>query len=558
MINYILGILLFYLAGLILTGFSSPCFGADLILESHETDINGHSNASGVKPGDTIFLKAGLKSFLWISRLHGTPAKPIVIINSGGLVEISGFNYGIKFDSCSDIHLTGKGRTDITYGILAHNITGCGVSVEGLSTGIEIEGLEIRDVTLTGMFAKTDPLCSNFSCTREKYMLRNLSVHDNYIHHTGMEGLYIGNVFYLGYTLKCNGNDTTVYPHLLRGVDIYNNRIEHTAWDGIQVSSADSGCRIRHNLIRYDSEAEKDSQMSGILLGGGTRCDCYNNQVDSGKGDGIDVLSLGGQHIFNNLIFLAGESYRPGQNYAPYLKHGIYCGQYLSLPGTTNYIYNNTINSPKSYGIMVSNWISTYEVCNNIIVDPGLYAQSGNLAYVRKADQAVSVNVCPSNFFMPYYGDVGFVDPAHHNFDLTRFSGAVNAAGAIPGVQLDFDILYRLRPFATKNDIGAYECQDSALLAIPENVNPAPLMMTILGNPAKNALAVQLSLNRELIVQLTLFDVSGNPVTKLPEEKLEPGTFTRIIPIANGISGIYILECKTQLSSETRKIILLP
>jgi len=50
--------------------------------------------------------------------------------------------------------------------------------------------------------------------------------------------------------------------------------------------------------------------MSGILIGGGAKCDCYNNKIFDGKGDGIDVFGLGYMKIFNNLIVRAGRTFQ--------------------------------------------------------------------------------------------------------------------------------------------------------------------------------------------------------------------------------------------------------
>jgi hypothetical protein len=100
--------------------------------------------------------------------------------------------------------------------------------------------------------------------------------------------LYIGNSKYFGQVVNCNGVDTLLLPSLLNGVKIYNNIISYSGWDGIQVSSASSNCQIYDNLIMFDSQDEYFAQMSGILLGGGSKCDCFNNYITDGKGNGIE------------------------------------------------------------------------------------------------------------------------------------------------------------------------------------------------------------------------------------------------------------------------------
>lgn len=61
-----------------------------LTIGVNEWQVNGRINASMVKPGDTICLEAGQRQFLWLSYLHGTSSRPIVVINNSGVVEIIG------------------------------------------------------------------------------------------------------------------------------------------------------------------------------------------------------------------------------------------------------------------------------------------------------------------------------------------------------------------------------------------------------------------------------------------------------------------------------------
>ena len=253
-----------------------------------------------------------------------------------------------------------------------------------------------------------------------------------------MEGFYLGNTFYLGKTIQYHGKDTTVFPHLLRGVQVYHNRVEYTAWDAIQVSSADSGCFIHDNNIFHDSEAGYTNQMSGILDGGGSNCDCYNNIIQDGKGDGIDIFSLGNQKIYNNLIMNPGKYFVPDQNYSPYQKHGIYIGQYLTIPGSTYTIAYNTILSPKTYGIRIANYISNPNlVTNNIIVNPGGYSIEGEKSYISTINTSIHVTDV-NNLKNREYIPLQFLDPLTGNFDLKPSSPAVNAGTWMEGFTSSF------------------------------------------------------------------------------------------------------------------------
>ena len=95
------------------------------------------------------------------------------------------------------------------------------------SSNFEVEGLEICNVSSTGIAAKTDPSCSNYA-TYASFVMFDMRFHHNYIHNTGNEGFYIGNTSYnegSGARLNCSNPTVTVNikPHKIIGVKIYQN-----------------------------------------------------------------------------------------------------------------------------------------------------------------------------------------------------------------------------------------------------------------------------------------------------------------------------------------------
>ena len=62
--------------------------------------------------------------------------------------------------------------------------------------------------------------------------------------------------------------------------------------------------------------------MSGILIGGGTTGQCFNNFIANGKGNGIEIHGIGGIHVFNNIIINPGVTFRPDD--LTLFKHGIF------------------------------------------------------------------------------------------------------------------------------------------------------------------------------------------------------------------------------------------
>lgn len=534
--------------------------GCKITFDSTVTVINGRSNASSVRPGDTICLQGGKRTLLLISFLHGTKNKPIVIINRGGLVSsINPSNYGIKFDSCSNIKFSGRGHQSLLYGFRVYNAPGAGLSVDGLTTDIEIENIEIGKVGLAGIFAKTEPSEPNctFKATREKFVLRNLKIHHCYIYETGMEGLYIGSSKYSGQTVTGCGKDTTVLPHLLRGVEIYNNIVSHAGWDGIQVSSSDSSCSVHDNTVLFDSQSEVQYQMSGILLGGGTNGKCYNNTIQDGKGDGIDVVTMGSQYVYNNLIINAGRTYKPAQNVSPYLKSGIYVSSSFGASTNKYILAFNTIVSPKSYGVKFDdNKSSNNHISDNILFNPGSFSTEGDKGYINLGSppsQATTVNNLKSNDL----NALSFVDPTQGNYDLKKNSPAVNNASAIEGFTLQSDLPGRVRPFALLSDIGAFECQDSSLLGSDERGDLLLHNLSVSPVPASDRIEVTFSLNNYSVIKLSLYACTGQLVYSSDLSTLRQGTQKIIVPVNTLQSGVYSLILQSNRNALVRKIVVI-
>jgi len=528
-----------------------------LLVDPEITLINGRNNASMVKPGDTICLKQGVKSFLLLSFLHGSKEEPIVIQNVDGLVFITGGpNYGVKFDSCSFVKFSGSGISTLKYGIIIDKFTGAGMSVDGLSTDIEIEAIEISNVGLAGIFAKTEPNCL-FNSTRDKYTMRNLRIHDCHIRATGMEGMYIGSSKYSGQVINCNGKDTTVLPHLIKGVSIYRNLVQETGWDGIQVSSADSGCVIYENDILNDSKLAETYQMSGILVGGGTAAQVYNNYISDGYGDGIDVASMGTQYIFNNLIINPGRSYKPDQNYSPYLKHGIYIGPDYTATANSYKILFNTIVSPKSFGVRFTDNLSTQNIiANNIVVDPGSYPTAGESSYFNFTSTSVDVTLF-NNITNRDINYLNFTNPGEGKYDLQASSPAVNTGVPVAGFDLFFDYMNRIRPFAKYYDIGAFECQDSSLLGLPKAANPAQPHLVIFPNPSYGHFKIAYTLSYPSDITIWLNDIQGRIIMKRIIADQHPGEHNINMQIESLQAGFYSLIFQTNQSTTTRKLIIL-
>jgi len=550
-----------FLLTIVLVGLSFPGLTqvrkCKLSIDASVTMITGHGNAAGILPGDTICLQPGQKSFLLISYLHGSKNNPIVIQNTNGLVFINNAsNYGVKFDSCSYLKFSGAGFSPLKYGIKVDRTVGAGLSVDGLSTDVEIENVEIINTGLAGIFAKTDPNCQ-FNSTREKFTLRNLIIHDNYIRITGMEGMYLGSSKYMGQSIPCGGKDTTVLPHLLKGVKVYRNIVEESGWDAIQVSSADSGCTIYDNVIIRDSKLAVSFQMSGILIGGGTNAKVFNNQIKDGFGDGIDVISMGSQYIYNNLILNPGSAYKPDSNFSPWLKHGIYVGKDYSAQSNSYLIIFNTIISPKSDGVKFTDNKSTKNfVADNIIVDPGSFPVEGENAYINLGSSSTDVTVL-NNLTTLDINSVKFINPVQENYDLKSNSPAVNHGVPVSAMELHTDFLSRIRPFAKYYDIGAFECQDSSLLDTPENETGADLQLKVLPNPSSGRFNVEYQLFHPSDITISLLDNQGRILMRRNWNSQQPGKYQFVYDGDSMKPGFYSLIFKSNSLFISKKLIIL-
>lgn len=494
------------------------CFCSHLQAQYHsftaDTSVNlidGNGGPfAGIQPGDTVFLKAGERNKLLIRNVSGDTTHAVIFINRGGAVIIfTNEYYGISINNCRNIRFSGNGDSSIFYGIQIKRVaTGCGIGMGNMSTDVEIDHVSIENCSTAGIYAKTDPDCT-LKATRTSFTQFNTSIHHNYISNTGNEGMYIGSSFYSGMTITCGGKDTVVMPPVLNGIKIYNNRVNHTGWDGIQVSSAPLHCQVYNNTVSNDSQAEMPNQMSGILLGGGSKCNCNNNFISNGKGDGIEDHGLGGNKIFNNIIVNAGRSYLPGD--ASQMKHGIFVSDVSVLADSSFSIFFNDIINPKSDGIRFQSIKSRRNmIAANLIVNPGNYKYyangntsfKANDAYVMLPNKTADVQL-KNNFFTSSIKEAG-VDT--FNYSILPGSALINKAGSEAVVPFDFN--YSRRPVGGLYDVGATEYSGGADTLI-HTFSTQPLLFP---NPSQDILRVKYLLLSNTSIVFSVYAVSGTAV----------------------------------------------
>jgi hypothetical protein len=419
-----------------------------------QTFLDGQ--ALGIQPGDTVLFQPGLWRNLKVRNIVGSPSQPIVFINDKGPVQIGNkdFYYALVFEKSRYFKITGTGSKQDKYGItIIGTQKGSGLSLNTKCSDFEIEFVEVRNTGFAGIAAKTDPTCDS-TTWRGNFVMQNVKIHDNYIHDTGGEGMYIGNTKYSGMTRTCDGQKKKVLAHEIKNLRVYNNRVENTGWDGMQISMAGENCEIYGNTIRNFGAAKKPAQDNGIVIGGGTTGKLYNNKISEGTGNGIALFGLGENYLFNNLILNVGVD-------------GIFVqDNHTVKPGWGFHILHNTIINSGRNGIrMYSEESSGNEFSNNIILNPGAFNEYQNMVSLKPVDAYIFVIrdrkidvVLSNNFFEQDISKVGFQNVQAEDFQLTGKSPCKDAGKPIAysnGMENDF--IGTNRNQSGPPDIGMFE-----------------------------------------------------------------------------------------------------
>ncbi|MGY4537298.1 hypothetical protein ACVW0P_001714 [Mucilaginibacter sp. UYNi724] len=401
-------------------------------VKTSDWSIDGAAFAAG----SVICIPAGTRGALLLKNLKGTAANPIIIVNKGGRVTFSvatTASYAFKTQNCQYIKILGNGTAGIKYGFDV-NGGNIGITMDDLSSDFEIANVEVQNCGFAGIMAKTDPSC-DAATQRGHFTMRNVSVHDNYIHKTGGEGLYIGNSFYAdGISVACG----RVLPHDVVNVKVYNNEVDSTGCEGIQVGSATSGCQVYNNTVRYPGRSPfANGQNNGIQLGEGTGGKCYNNMIADAPGNGIILLGLGDNQLYNNIIINSGGN-------------GIFADSRYT-PGPGYQFVNNTIISSAADGIKInSETIPMHTVINNVIVKSGT-----GVAIHRKSN---SVKLTASNNFTGTdITTLKFVNYTTGDFRLQSSSPLINAGANTSAYGVTSDYYGEARPSGAAYEIGATE-----------------------------------------------------------------------------------------------------
>ncbi|MGN7723894.1 PKD domain-containing protein [Chitinophaga sp. 22620] len=438
-------------------GGSVACASCKLVIEPGG-DGGAYINGEGrnIGPGDTVCIKAGEFTYIQFFNFTGSADKPIVFINCGGQVRAgNGGNYGIIFNNVKYFKLTGSGSGD-KYGFRVDGVSkkiNTGVAVGKGCTDYEIERVEITG-SEAGLMAKVNPDCDPAN-QYPNFSIRNVKLHDLYIHDVIGEGMYVGNTAPNGTPTDCNGTTVDLLPPRIYNLKIYNVITENTGWDGIQVASAPENVEIYNNSVYNYGTVNKGSQQAGIILGGESNGRVYNNKVVKGTGNAIEVFGVGLCYVYNNIISDGGfDGTTEGQD-AFFVDDRP--TKYNNKPLQV-YIFNNTVVNSKRDAIRILNSFGTIGtgnlLYNNLVINAGSVAKYGDRGYIN-IQSGISYTSA-NNITGANINGYGFVNPTSKDFHLGTGSSAIDK-GRDLSAYFTGDYDGEPRPQGTTYDVGADE-----------------------------------------------------------------------------------------------------
>lgn len=245
----------------------------------------GNGDLSTALPGDTVVLNAGVYGDFDFST-----ASDLVFINKGQ-VTINSFS---PRKGTKNIKVLGNGTPSIKYGIKVIGKSRFGFDWESTGT------FEIAycDITSTAIGLKISTLPG------QTYPVNNQvgSIHDNYIHNTGLEGIYAGRDDLGGVFITAR---------------IYNNLVENSGNDGIQCRNG--AFIIEDNVVNnYGIKPAFAYDVEGILIGGNTNSSTIRRNIVGGINNGNAIFNDGfGEQIIECNILTSKLSAIYVNNYHP-------------------------------------------------------------------------------------------------------------------------------------------------------------------------------------------------------------------------------------------------
>jgi hypothetical protein len=324
------------------------------------------TNASqkGWKGGDTLKIPAGTYSVIEIDSFGGDPTRDIIIINTGGLVNVTG---SIRLQK--DVHhvkITGTGTAGITYGFKCQSFgfnRANHFTMENIEAGPNLPDPATNYKGGVGIYGKQDPYINQPWTQYPNYTSTKITITNCYVHDVAGEGMYIGHTAPDGDPYNLDGTIRLI-PQRQDSVTISNCIVTNTGWDAIQVSNARNGCLIYGNIVNNFGIADIDGQRAGIIAGGNTNAQVYNNRVSIGTGNGIQFFGYGRMECYSNIISNVGNTLKNALG-----EESVYGQAYPSKQEPLNprqgmIIHDNIFDQPKARGAIRFNDNNNSELVN--------------------------------------------------------------------------------------------------------------------------------------------------------------------------------------------------
>ncbi len=417
-----------------------------------------NGNGMTILPGEKVCIQGGYYPYISLIGLVGTASQPITISNCGGQVVCgSGPTYCYRIINSRYFKFTGTGTPGITYGFKAYwsgGIISAGMSVRDSTSDYEIDHLEVQN-SQNGFLCKIDPADCTPASWSSGWTIKNVSIHDNYVHKTVGEGMYIVNTAVTETVQDCNNKTITIEPVKMNGLKLYNNIVDSTGWDGIQVA-ATTNAEIYNNTVTNYGIQNLGSQQAGIILGGKSNGSVHDNYINGGTGEGLEIFGYGNVNIYNNILSNTGwDGSSAGQDAIAVDDRPQPNNQYAGLQV---YVNNNTVVNAARNAIHLFNSYNTMaqgnKIYNNLLVKPNNKSIYDN-AYTN-IDGNTNVDTL-NNIKIPVIANAYFVNATGNNFHLQSNSPAIDKGlnAASYGVTKDYDGV--TRPQGAAFDAGAFE-----------------------------------------------------------------------------------------------------
>lgn len=480
---------------------AQDCGCTHTIEPSNVTD--GEEN--GFLPGDTICVKGGDYGPLFWKNINGTADKPIIIKNCDGQVTMSGTTYGWKWHTSKHFKILGNGDENHEYGFKVSTTSSFFMPMEYFTTNFEIAYVEVvgeeeegGDIYegFAGIGLKTSPYqdCDLFQ-VQGAWTMEDVSVHHNYIHQVGGEGIYAGHGFHQGREEASCPDGVFTYPHAIHNLHVYNNRIEDVGFDGIQIKNGNQNTLVHDNTIYNYGLRDEGAHNEGLFIGESTEGSFYNNWIEKGTGHGIQVNAYGNSKFHNNLIIDSEDN-------------GVYLNNksasFENKDGTFEFFHNTFVNMG---GEAFENYTpQDILLKNNIFVN-----------YTGSQDEKLDSE---GDIYTNDINSIGFVDPEASNYNVMETSIAVDAGVQING--LDFDINNNPRSDG-KPDVGAYEF--------------SPLTLSLVSNTDMQIEEDKEVTTDAVLKQIVVYSMTGFHLKTI---KINSKTFTKSELDLN--PGLYVLR----------------